>query len=255
MNLFDLTHKTAAIIGGTSTLGAEIAVGLAGHGAAIAIVGRSLEKAERVKARIQEIGGEAKCFYADATRKTELERVRDEIHEWKGGVDILVNSAGTNSATPFFEVTEEEWDHIMNVNVKAVVLACQVFGADMVARDHGGSIINISSVSSDPPLSKVSTYSSSKAAINNLTKYLSAEFAPSGIRVNAIIPGFFPAVQNRKILTPERTEMIMGHTPLKRFGEPAELQGTAVWLASEKASSFVTGALIRVDGGFGAVTI
>lgn len=118
-----------------------------------------------------------------------------------------------------------------------------------------GSIINISSVSSDPPLSKVFTYSASKAGMNNVTQYLSRELAPNDIRVNAIIPGFFPADQNKKILSEERMNDIMSHTPMQRFGDPDELQGAAVWLASEKASSFVTGALIRVDGGFGAMTI
>lgn len=125
----------------------------------------------------------------------------------------------------------------------------------MVEQGSGGSIINISSVSSDPPLSKVFTYSASKAAINNVTKFLAREFAQSNVRVNAIIPGFFPAEQNRKILSPERIDSIMQHTPMNRFGEKEELQGAVVWLAAPQASSFVTGALIRVDGGFGAMTI
>ena len=125
----------------------------------------------------------------------------------------------------------------------------------MIEQGQGGSIINISSVSSDPPLSRVFTYSASKAAVNNVTKFLAREFAPYRVRVNAIIPGFFPAEQNRKILSPDRVEAIMRHTPMNRFGEPHELQGVAVFLASERASGFVTGALIRVDGGFGAMTI
>src|SRR5690606_18365362 len=119
----------------------------------------------------------------------------------------------------------------------------------------GGSIINISSISSGPPLSKVFTYGISKAGVNNLTQWLAREFAPHKIRVNAVIPGFFPAEQNRRILSKERVEAIVGHTPMKRLGDPEELAGVIVWLASDKASGFVTGALIPVDGGFSAMTI
>jgi NAD(P)-dependent dehydrogenase (short-subunit alcohol dehydrogenase family) len=125
----------------------------------------------------------------------------------------------------------------------------------MIEQGKGGSIINISSVSSGPPLSRVFTYSLSKAGVNNMTQYLSREWAPHNIRVNAIAPGFFPAEQNRKILTEERVASIFNHTPMNRFGDPEELIGATVWLASEKASSFVTGALIRVDGGYTAMTI
>jgi len=230
-------------------------VGLGGHGADVAIVGRNQEKAEAVRARVEEAGGKAKCFQADTTSKSDLERVLKEVLEWTGRVDIVMNCPGVNSSTPFFEISEEEFDQIIDVNLKGVVLSCQVFGKHMVEKGQGGSIINISSVSSNPPLSKVFTYSASKAAVNNITMNLAREFAPSKVRVNAIIPGFFPAEQNRKILSPERTADIKRHTPMNRFGEAEELIGAAVFLASEKASSFVTGALIRVDGGFGAMTI
>src|SRR5690606_16151653 len=124
-------------------------------------------------------------------------------------------------------------DRIMDVNLKSVVMACQIFGKRMIEQGEGGSIINISSVSSDPPLSRVFTYSASKAGVNNVTKFLAREFAPHNVRVNAIIPGFFPAEQNRKILTPDRVEAIMRHTPMGRFGEPEELQGVVIWLASK----------------------
>lgn len=255
MNLFDLSGKTAVVIGGNSTLGGAMCVALGGHGADVAVVGRNMEKAEQVRQKIEEAGGKAKCFQADATSDDDLRRVLDEVLAWTGRVDILMNCPGMNSATPFFELTMEEWDAIMDVNLKSVVKACQIFGKHMVDKGEGGSIINISSVSSDPPLSRVFTYSASKAAVNNITQYLAREFAPYNVRVNAIIPGFFPAEQNRKILSPERVESIMNHTPMKRFGEPEELQGAAVWLASDKASGFVTGSLVRVDGGFGAMTI
>jgi NAD(P)-dependent dehydrogenase (short-subunit alcohol dehydrogenase family) len=125
----------------------------------------------------------------------------------------------------------------------------------MIEQGQGGSIVNISSASSGPPLSKVFTYSVSKAGVNNLTQWLAREWAPHRVRVNAIAPGFFPAEQNRKILTQERVESIMRHTPMNRFGEAEELVGAVIWLSSEKASSFVTGAIIRVDGGYTAMTI
>ncbi|WP_166238207.1 glucose 1-dehydrogenase [Paenibacillus turpanensis] len=254
-NLFDLSGKTAVIIGGNSTLGGTMADALAAHGAAVAVVGRNQETCEEVRSRIESTGGKAKSFQADATSRADLERVLAEVVEWTGRVDILMNCPGKNSATPFFEITEEEWDSIMEVNLKSVVLACQVFAKRMIEQGEGGSIINISSVSSGPPLSRVFTYSASKGAVNNVTQFLAREFAPDRVRVNAIIPGFFPAEQNRKILSPERIESIMRHTPMNRFGDPSELQGAAVYLASDKASGFVTGTFLRVDGGFGAMTI
>ncbi len=254
-NLFDLTGKTVAAIGGNSTLGASIAQGLAEHGAKVAIVGRNLEKAEQVVSEIEKNGGTAKAFQADVVSREELERVANEIDQWSGGIDILLNAPGKNSSTPFFDIKDEEWDDIMDVNLKGMFVTCQIFAKKMIEKGNKGSIINISSVSSTTPLSKVFTYSVSKAGVNSMTQFLAREFAPNGIRVNAIIPGFFPAEQNRKILSPDRIESIMKHTPMNRFGEPNELQGAAIWLASETASSFVTGTLIRVDGGFGAMTI
>ncbi|MCL5744304.1 MAG: SDR family oxidoreductase, partial [Acidobacteria bacterium] len=164
-------------------------------------------------------------------------------------------AAGVNSGTPFFEIEEQEWHRILDIDLKSVFLACQVFGKAMVDAGNGGSIINISSASSNPPLSKVFTYGVAKAGVNQITQFLARELAPHHIRVNAILPGFFPAEQNRKLLTQERTESIMNHTPMKRFGEACELVGAAVYLASERASSFVTGSILRVDGGFLAMTI
>ncbi len=255
MNLFDLSGKTAVVIGGNSTLGSAMAIALAGHGASVAVVGRNMEKANEVRDRIESAGGSAASFRADTASRRDLDEVLAQVLEWKGGVDVLMNCPGKNSATPFFELTMEEWDSIMEVNLKGLVLSCQVFGKQMIEQGRGGSIINISSVSSNPPLSRVFTYSASKAGVNSVTQFLAREFAEARVRVNAIIPGFFPAEQNRKVLSPERIESIIGHTPMKRFGAPEELQGAAVWLASEQASGFVTGALIRVDGGFGAMTI
>jgi NAD(P)-dependent dehydrogenase (short-subunit alcohol dehydrogenase family) len=160
-----------------------------------------------------------------------------------------------NSATPFFDIGEEEWHRILDIDLKGVFLACQVFGKAMVDAGRGGSVINVSSVSSGPPLSKVFTYGVAKAGVNQITQFLAREWATHQIRVNAIVPGFFPAEQNRKVLTPERVASIMTHTPMNRFGEAEELVGATVYLASRKASSFVTGSILRVDGGFGAMTI
>ncbi len=206
-------------------------------------------------ASIRSQGGKAIAVHGDASRKEDLESALQEVLRDCGGVDILVNAAGVNSGTPFFEITEAEWQRILDINLKSVFLACQVFGKVMVESGKGGSIINISSVSSGPPLSKVFTYSVTKGGVNQITQFLAREWAPYRVRVNAIRPGFFPAEQNRALLTAERTAEIMKHTPMKRFGEAQELVGAAVYLASEKASSFVTGSILTVDGGFTATTI
>ncbi len=255
-SLFSLDGKVAVVIGGAGVLAGAMAEGLARAGADIVIIyHRSQEKAEERVRRICALGRRALAVQADATRRPDLERALAATLEAFGQVDILINAAGINSATPFFEIEEEEWQRILDVNLKSVFLACQVFGKVMVESGRGGSVINISSASSGPPLSKVFTYSISKAGVNQLTQFLAREWAPYKVRVNAILPGFFPAEQNRRLLTPERTAQIMNHTPMKRFGEPEELVGAAIYLASEKASSFVTGSVLRVDGGFLAMTI
>lgn len=254
-NLFDLTGKTAVAIGGNSTLGSAMAKGLANQGAKVAIVGRNLETAKEVVEEIKAEGGEAEAFYADVSKLDTVSTVANEIEAWSGGWDILLNAPGKNSSTPFFDISPEEWDDIMSVNLKGLVFTTQVFAQKMIDQGRKGSIINISSASAGPPLSRVFTYSASKAGVNSVTQYLAREFAPHGIRVNAIVPGFFPAEQNRKILDEERIADIMRHTPMDRFGEAEELQGAVVYLASDKASSFVTGTFLRVDGGYGSMTI
>lgn len=254
-DLFGLKNKVAVVLGGSGVLGGAMAEGLAQAGARVAIVGRTQEKVEAQTNRIIKLGKEALGVQADVSKKSNLEHAKKTILEKWHRVDILVNAPGVNSTTPFFEIDEREWHDILDVNLKSVFLACQIFARSMIQQGEGGSIINISSASSGPPLSRVFTYGVSKAGLNNLTQYLARELAPYKIRVNAIAPGFFPAEQNRRILTRERTEAIFKHTPLARFGEPEELVGATIWLASEKASSFVTGAIIRVDGGFSAMTI
>ena len=253
--MFNLQDTVSVVIGGNGVLGSAMAAALAEAGSKVAIIGRDMEKARLVCEKIERNGGEAAIFEADATKKDELESVLNHVLLWGGRVDTLVNASGTNSPTPFFDLEMDEWDRIMDVNLKSVVLACQVFGKQMIEQGNGGSIINISSVSSAPPLSRVFTYSASKSGVNSVTQFLAREFAPDRVRVNAIIPGFFPAEQNKKILSPDRIESIMQHTPMNRFGDPEELKGAVVYLASSKASSFVTGTLLRVDGGFGAMTI
>lgn len=253
--MFSLEGRVAAVIGGSGVLGGVFAHALAGAGAKIAVVGRTPEKVEQAVAGLKEAGAEAVGVTADVSKRSEVEKACRAVTEAFGGVDIVVNAPGVNSSTPFFEITDDEWDRIMEINLKSMFLCGQIFGRQMIDQGRGGSIINISSISSGPPLSRVFTYSVSKAGVNNLTQWLAREFAPHKVRVNAIIPGFFPAEQNRKILSPERVESIIRHTPMGRLGEPEELAGTVVWLASEKAAGFVTGALIRVDGGFSAMTI
>ena len=254
--LFSLSSSAAAVVGGGGVLAGAMAEGLAGAGADIAILDYNQDAAEARAAVIRKnTGRRAIAIQTDATQKSHLERALKEMVDTFGRVDILVNAAGINSGTPFFEIEEPEWQKILDVNLKSVFLACQVFGKAMIDAGRGGSIISISSASSGPPLSKVFTYSVTKAGVNQITMFLAREFAPYKVRVNAILPGFFPAEQNRKLLTPERTAQIMTHTPMNRFGEAEELVGATIYLASEKASSFVTGSILRVDGGYLAMTI
>jgi NAD(P)-dependent dehydrogenase (short-subunit alcohol dehydrogenase family) len=253
--LFSLDGQIAVVIGGGGVLAGAMATGFAEAGADVAIVDLMLENAEARAKSIRELGRRAIAIQADAANKVDLARALEATLDEFGQVDILLNAAGINSGTPFFEIGEQEWQRILDVNLKSVFLACQVFGKAMVESGRGGSVINISSASAGPPLSKVLTYSITKAGVDQITLFLAREWATQGVRVNAIRPGFFPAEQNRKLLTPERTASIMAHTPMGRFGEASELVGAAVYLASRSAASFVTGSILRVDGGFLAMTI
>lgn len=253
-NLFDLTGKTAVVIGGTGELCGAMAIGLAGAGAKTILVGRNEVKAEEKIAAITEVGGSAVFEKADISTKVALQELLSRVVEKYGKIDILINGAGINSPTPILEVEEDELDRIMDVNFKATYLACQIFGKHML-ETGSGSIINLGSASGVVPLSRVFTYSASKAAVHNLSKNLAREWATQGVRVNTVIPGFFPAEQNRKVLTPERVEQIMGHTPMKRFGKAEELVGATLLLASDRAGSFITGQELIVDGGFNSMTI
>jgi NAD(P)-dependent dehydrogenase (short-subunit alcohol dehydrogenase family) len=254
-SLFNLTGKVAVVIGGTGELCGAMAEGLASAGAEVVLVGRSEEKATARLGKISAAGGKAWFHSAEATSKAELEGLRDAVLKKSGRIDIVVNGAGVNSATPFFDVTEDEFDRIMRVDFKSVFLGCQVFGKYLVERGQGGSIINLGSMAGLAPISRVFTYSAAKGALHNLSLNLAREWGPHKVRVNVLVPGFFPAEQNRKILTPDRVASIMGHTPMKRFGESRELVGATLLLASDAAGAFITGEELVVDGGFNAMTI
>lgn len=253
-SIFSLEGKVAVVIGGTGELCGAMAEGLAGAGAETVLVGRSEEKAAARLAKIESAGGRAYFEKVDVNAKASIQALLDSVLKKSGKVDILVNGAGVNSPTPIFDIEEDEFDNILNTNLKAVLFASQVFGKYMVERGEGGSMINIGSMSGIIPLSKVFTYSATKAAVHNLSKNLAREWAESKVRVNTIVPGFFPAEQNKKVLNPERVEAIMGHTPAKRFGEAQELIGATLLLASG-AGSFMNGAEIVVDGGYASMTI
>lgn len=253
--LFGLDGLTAVVIGGTGTLGGAFCDALAGAGAHVVVVGRNDDHGmERVNL-IRGAGGSAEYFACDATSREGLDALVAHLRNSNREANVLINGAGVNSPTPFLEISEEEWDRILNVNLRGVRLACQVLGKFMLEKQTKGSIINIASVSAGPPLSRVFTYSLTKAAVLNLTQNLAREWGTKGIRVNALSPGFFPAEQNRKVLTPDRVENIMRHTPVARFGLPEELAGGILLLASPTAGSFLTGHNLLIDGGFTAMTI
>ncbi len=253
-SLFSLDGKTAVVIGGTGELCGAMAEGLAAAGAEVVLVGRSEEKANARLAKISAAGGKAYFEPCEVDKKANLEDLLARVLVKSSKIDIVVNGAGTNSATPFLEVPEDEYDRIFRINMKGVFLSCQVFGKYLVDRNEGGSIINVGSMSGIIPLSRVFTYSATKAAVHNISKNLAREWAPLNIRVNTLVPGFFPAEQNKKVLTPERVGQIMGHTPMDRFGEANELVGATLLLASD-AGSFMTGTETVVDGGYAAMTI
>ena len=267
-NLFDLAGEVAVVIGATGVLGGALAEGLALAGAKVAILGRNAGRGEARVGKIKAGGGTAGFFSADAQRRDSLQAAHLSVQKMFGPPTILVNAAGGNdpkvtvtAERPFEQIALADWQANFDLNlVGGVLLPCQEFGPGLAARGRG-SVINIASVSAHIPLSRVVTYSASKAAVLSLTQFLAREWAPKGVRVNSITPGFFPAEQNRKLLFNEdgtptaRTKSVLGHTPMGRFGEAEELVGAAIFLASEQASSFVTGTDIRVDGGFLSQTI
>jgi NAD(P)-dependent dehydrogenase (short-subunit alcohol dehydrogenase family) len=267
-DLFNLEQEIALVLGGTGVLGGAMAEGLAAAGARIVVAGRNGERGlSRVRA-IEAAGGRAIFQAADAQDRDSLTKAQDAVTQKWGPVSVLVNAAGGNRpdatlppGADFCQLPLAAWQSVFDLNlVGGVLLPCQVFGGAMLAAGRG-SIINIASVAGMTPLSRVLAYAAAKAGVINLTRFLAREWANRGVRVNAISPGFFPAEQNRPLLFKadggysERGEQIIRHTPMARFGEPRELAGAIVWLASPRASSFVTGQNIVVDGGFSATTI
>ena len=252
--LFGLEGRVAGLTGAGGHLVGEMARGLAKAGACVAVMDSRMEKAEAVAAQIAEAGGRALPLEVDVRERAHFEAALRQILGEFGRLDYVLNGAGINAPTPFFEISVEEWDDIFAVQLRGTMLGCQVLGRHLVDQGHG-SVINISSASSGPPLSKAFTYSAAKAAIKNLSQNLAREWAPHHVRVNALRPGFFPTEWSMKhFITKEREAAILGHTPMALYGQPRELVGAVIWLFSD-AASFVTGAEIEVDGGFTAMTI
>lgn len=271
----DLTGKVAVVTGGAGILCREFAKAMAVCGAKVAVLNRTLSKAEDVVEEIAALGGEAHAFSVDVTDKESVEAAHQAVLAYYGKCDILVNGAGGNhprattdkeyyepgdmdaDVKTFFDIDSADMDAVFTLNYTGTLLPTQAFVKDMVGRE-GCCVLNVSSMNAYTPLTKIPAYSSAKAAISNFTQWLAVHFSKVGIRVNAIAPGFFSTAQNEKLLWNEdgtptaRTGKILAATPMGRFGTPDELLGTFLYLIDEKASGFVTGVVIPVDGGFSA---
>ena len=255
-NLFGLQGKTAVVVGGTGVLCGTMAKGLWSAGCRVLLVGRNQGQGRGASSRLGSSGRGSGVLQG---------RSHGQIPRWKlpwptrSSVSAARISGSTARAsiprTPYLDISEEEFGRILDNNIKSVHLGCQIIGKHWLDNKLTGNIINMSSMSALRPLSRVFTYSVTKAAVWNLTQNLAREWAPNGIRVNALCPGFFPAEQNRKVLDKERIASIMRLTPMDRFGEAEELLGATLLLASDKAAGFITGAHLVVDGGFSVTTI
>ena len=270
-----LLNKVAVVTGGAGVLGSAFSKALAQAGAKVAIMNRSAEKAQVVVEAIQAAGGVAMAVPCDVLDKSAVERAAEIVKAKLGPCDILINAAGGNHPSgisakeifqpdvenplqgTFFDMKVEGFESVFQLNFMGTFIPTQVFALQMLGRP-GATVINLSSMSAYHPLTKVAAYSAAKAAVSNFTEWLAVHLAETGIRVNAIAPGFFLTEQNRTLLTnPDgsltpRAQKIITHTPMKRFGDPRDLLGTLLWLADEKASGFVTGIVVPVDGGFNA---
>lgn len=280
--VFDLSGKTAVVTGGGGVLCSGFSKTLAKAGASVAVCDLRLDAAEKVAEAIRENGGNAVAVEMNVLDKASVENAKNVILEKFGKVDILLNGAGGNNPkgstskdtlTPedlteldengtidgiktFFDLDPDGISFVFNLNFLGTLIPTQVFAREMAK--HGGTIINVSSMNAFRPLTRIPAYSGAKAAVSNFTQWLAVHFAPVGIRVNAIAPGFFLTEQNRTLLTNEdgsltpRSDKILSHTPMKRFGTPEDLDGTLLWLADERFSAFVDGVVVPVDGGFAA---
>lgn len=271
-----LQNKTVVITGGSGILCREFAYALAKQNMNVAVMGRTLSKLQEVADKINELGGNGLAVTADVTKPEEVKAAKEIINDKFGKVDILINGAGGNhpkgttskeyfengdiedpNVVSFFDLAPENFNYVFNLNIVGTVVPTQIFLPDMVERE-GTSVINVASMSSYKAITRVSAYSAAKAAIVNFTEWLAVHFAGSGVRVNAIAPGWFETVQNRTLLRnpdgslSDRAKKVIAHTPYGRFGKPEELTGTILFLADPEMSGFVTGATIPVDGGFEA---
>jgi NAD(P)-dependent dehydrogenase (short-subunit alcohol dehydrogenase family) len=248
MQAFDLSGRRAVVIGGTSGIGRTLALGLAEAGADVVVTGRRASLVEAVANEIEQRGRRSLRIAADVGDAASLERVRDSMLEMLGGLDILVCAAGITKRVPTLEMEEADWARIIDTNLTGTLRSCQVFGRQMV-KQGSGRIITIASLTSFLGMFEVAAYAASKSAVAGLTRSLAVEWAPSGVRVNAILPGVFRTDLNSALLDSPRGQEFLMRTPMRRFGKIEELVGAAVFLASD-ASSFVTGHLLAVDGGF-----
>ena len=246
---FDLTSRTAVVIGGTSGIGLTLSIGLAEAGANVVPTGRRADYVSAVADQITSLGRKSLKITSDVTDQRTLDDLLVETRSAFGHIDILVNCAGITDRRSTLDVTERDWNGILQTNVNGTLRACQIFGRHMIERGYG-RIINIASLSSFVAFHEVAAYAASKAAVSSLTKSLAVEWAPYGVCVNAIAPGVFRTDLNANLLNGSgRSQEILMRTPMKRFGEVHELVGAAVFLASD-AASFISGHVLVVDGGF-----
>lgn len=270
----NLHGKTAVITGGSGVLCRAMAEELSSHGVNIAIINRNEYKGKLVAEQIRQSGGNAITLACDVLNVEQVKEAERRVTELWGACDILINGAGgghpdgntTNETLKpedltndqiktFYDITPEGFQYVLDLNLMGTLIPTQIFSKSMINR-KGAAVINISSMAAPRPATKVPAYSASKAAIDNLTKWLAVYFADVGIRVNAIAPGFFLTAQNEKLLLnddgslTERSKKIISHTPMGRFGDPKDLLGTLLWLVNDNASGFVTGITVPVDGGF-----